>query len=64
MLIRDVRILGNMLCRQVKKSCVYVGIKQQNQGLSQDLETGCIKLAVEKFLGVQIFKGDHNTLIF
>ena len=35
-----------------------------NQCLSQDLETGCLKLAVVKFLGVQIFKGDHNVLIF
>ena len=34
------------------------------QCLSQDLETGCLKLAVVKFLGVQIFKGDHNVLIF
>ena len=32
--------------------------------LSQDLETGCLKLAVVKYLGVQIFKGDHNILIF
>ena len=32
--------------------------------LSQDLESGCLKLAVVKFLGVQIFKGDHNILIF
>ena len=32
--------------------------------LSQDLETGCLKLAVVKFLGVQIFKGDHNILRF
>ena len=35
-----------------------------HQCLSQDLETGCLKLAVVKFLGVQIFKGDHNILIF
>ena len=35
-----------------------------NLCLSQDLETGCLKLAVVKFLGVQIFKGDHNILIF
>ena len=35
-----------------------------NQCLSQDLETGCLKLAVVKFLGVQIFKRDHNILIF
>ena len=34
------------------------------QCLSQDLETGCLKLAVVIFLGVQIFKGDHNILIF
>ena len=32
------------------------------QGLSQDLETGCLKLAIVKYLGVQIFKGDHNIL--
>ena len=30
------------------------------QGLSQDLETGCSKLTIVKFLGFQIFKGDHN----
>ena len=36
----------------------------QYQCLSQDLETGCLKLAVVKFLGVQIFKGDHNILVF
>ena len=33
------------------------------QCLSQDLETGCLKLAVVKFLGVQILKGDHYILI-
>ena len=31
-----------------------------HQCLSQDLETECLKLAVVKFLGVQIFKVDHN----
>ena len=34
------------------------------QCLSQDWETVCLKLAVVKFLGVHIFKGDHNILIF
>ena len=34
------------------------------QGLSQELETGCLKLAIVKFLGVQIFKGDHSILNF
>ena len=34
------------------------------QGLSQDLETGCLNLAIVKFLGVQIFKGKHNILTF
>ena len=33
-----------------------------SQGLSQDLETGCPKLAIVKFLGVQVFKGNHNIL--
>ena len=36
----------------------------RSQGLSQDLETGCPKLATVKFCGVQIFKGDHNILRF
>ena len=35
-----------------------------HQCLSQYLETGCLKLAVVKFLGVQMFKGDHNIFIF
>ena len=34
------------------------------QGLSQDLETGCLKLAIIKVLGVQMFKVDHNILRF
>ena len=34
------------------------------KGLSQDLETGCPKLAIVKFLGVQIFKEDHNVFRF
>ena len=29
--------------------------------LSQDLETGCPKLAIVKFWGVQIFKGGGGT---
>ena len=34
------------------------------QGLCQDLETVCSKLAIVKCLGIQIFKGDHNILGF
>ena len=34
------------------------------QGLSQELETWCLKLTIVKFLGVQIFKGDHNIVRF
>ena len=29
----------------------------QVHGLSQDLETGCLKLAIVKFWGVHIFRG-------
>ena len=36
--------------------------KEAMQGLSQDLETGCPKLAISTFLGIQLFKGDHNIL--
>ena len=33
---------------------LYVRLKYVFQGLSQDFETGCLKLAVVKCLGVQI----------
>ena len=33
------------------------------QGLSQDLETGCPKLSVVKFWGVHVSKGNHSILI-
>ena len=33
------------------------------QCLSQELETECLKLAVVKFLGVQIFQGGHSILL-
>ena len=32
------------------------------QGLSWDLETGCLKLPVVKFLSALFFKGEHNIL--
>ena len=38
--------------------------REARQGLSQDFETGCLKLAVVKCLGVQIFKGGHNYSYF
>ena len=40
----------------------YLLLEDFDQGLSQDLETGCLKLAIVKYLGIQIFKGDHNIL--
>ena len=43
---------------------LYKVPKGHLQCLSQDLVTGCLKLAVVKFLGVQILKGYHNILIF
>ena len=39
-------------------------VRSSNQGLSHDLETECLKLAIVKILGVQNLKGDHNILIF
>ena len=32
------------------------------KGLSQDLETGCQKLAIVNFLGILFFKEDPNIL--
>ena len=32
------------------------------QGLSQDLETGCPNLPIVKFLGVIFFKGDSEII--
>ena len=43
---------------------MYSKDKDTIQGHSQDLETGCPKLAIEKFLGIQILKRDHNILGF
>ena len=40
--------------------CVF-RLVSSGQGLSQDLETGCLKKAILKYWGVQIFKGDHNN---
>ena len=53
------RIFVKLLCVIIESTGTTV-----RQCLSQDFETGCLKLAVVKFLGVQIFKGDHNILIF
>ena len=32
--------------------------------VNQDLKTGCLKLAIVKYLGVLFFKGDSNIPIF
>ena len=45
------------------QKCHFQG-EIMHQGLSQDLETWCPKLAIVKFLGVQIFKGGNNILKF
>ena len=34
----------------------------KNQGLSQDLKSGCPKLTIVKYLGVQLFKADNIIL--
>ena len=66
----EIHIFGQSLhilcgyCLNIKlisRGFQYVSAKQ---GLSQDLETGCLKLAISKFWGVQIFRGYHNILRF
>ena len=43
---------------------IYVDLVSESlgQGLSQELETGCLKLAIVKLFGIQFCKGDHNIL--
>ena len=54
-----------MLCIETSESLGFLQkFEGAAQGPSQDSEYGCLKLAVVKFLGVQIVKGDHNILIF
>ena len=42
------------------------GLKREReevlQGLSQDLDSGCPKLAIIEFLGILFFNGNHNKL--
>ena len=55
----------NMLSFLNTHSCLKIFVTSVvYQCVSQDLETGCLKLSVVKYLGVQIFKGNHNILIF
>ena len=35
---------------------------EEAHGLSQDLETGCPKLAIISIFGILFFKGEHNLL--
>ena len=48
----------------IVECCLWYFCNWKTQGLSQDLEIGCPKLAMVNFLGVKIFKGDHNILRF
>ena len=57
--------VGLQVCKQAHSlHRHFVTYNPISQALSQDLETGCPKLAIVKFLGVQIFNGDHNILRF
>ena len=59
--MHDLRQIGVQL-KNVKNYFDLQAIMVCSQGLSQDLETRCSKLTIVKFLGVHIFKGDHNSL--
>ena len=50
--------------KQMMASGPAVSYQVSGQGLSQVLETGCPKLAIVKFWGIHIFKGEHNILRF
>ena len=48
---------GWLLSRSWELDDVRVETMYSCQGLSQELETGCLKLAIVKFLGVQFLRG-------
>ena len=51
--------------KATETASIFIAMRYNDmQGLSQELETGCLKLAIVKFLGVRIFKGVHNILRF
>ena len=54
---------GSLLARATNNTMMRK-IWDSKQGLSQELETGCLKFAIVKFLGDQIFKGNHNIVRF
>ena len=43
------------------RSCTQLYIIDQD--LSQDLESGCPKLAIVKYLGIQCLKRDHSIVL-
>ena len=45
------------------KGAFGIGLHRQ-QGPREDLETGCPKLAIVKFLGVLFFMGDYKKVTF
>ena len=53
---------SSWLIRVASSSGVLLITHTTPQGLSQDLETGCPKLAIVKFLGGLVFKGNYNIL--
>ena len=60
------QLLDASFLRQHTKNWVLNLAQTANarQGVSQDLETGCPKLAIVKRLGVQFFKLEQNILRF
>ena len=53
---------GNSL--SVSKLLLKLILKMPNQGLNQDLETGCPNLAIVRFFSILFFKGHHDVLRF
>ena len=45
----------------IENSSVHFS-QNTRQGLRQDLQTGYLKLAIVKLLGILSFKGNHNIL--
>ena len=60
--VQEVKPEGRRVCRHHHRTtCGSENMPSLvRQGLSQDLETGCRKMAIVNFLGILFFKGELN----
>ena len=64
-LSKDERIGERVSTQYISLDILYQGLTQSSMHrISQDLETGCPKLAIVNVMGAHIFRWDHKLLRF